>query len=86
MTVQRVSVALQRAIGEAAVLFNRRTRAFPAVAMGPAAEEHAATWVAPTLGLPSANFSRNHASLCELLSYCPSNSSLLYTKIPLDSQ
>ena len=43
MTVQRVSVALQRAIGEAAVLFNRRARAFPAVAMSPAAEEHAAT-------------------------------------------
>ena len=43
MTVQRMSVALQRAIGEAAVLFNRRARAFPAVAMGPAAEEHAAT-------------------------------------------
>ena len=42
MTVQRVSVALQRAI-EAAVLFNRRARAFPAVAMGPAAEEHVAT-------------------------------------------
>ena len=46
MTVQRVSVALQRAIGEAAVLFNRRARAFPAVAMGPAAEEHAARGVA----------------------------------------
>ena len=30
MTVQRVSVALQRAIGKASVLFNRRARAFPA--------------------------------------------------------
>ena len=47
MTVQRVSVALQRAIGEASVLFNRRARAFPAVAMGPAAEEHAATFTFP---------------------------------------
>ena len=47
MTVQRVSVALQRAIGKASVLFNRRARAFPAVAMGPAAEEHAATFTFP---------------------------------------
>jgi len=36
-------MALQRAIGEASLLFNRRAPAFPAVAMGPAAEEHAAT-------------------------------------------
>ena len=45
MAVQRVSVALQSAI-EATMLFNRRARAFPAVELGPAAEEHAAALVA----------------------------------------
>ena len=34
MTCAARSVALQRAIGEATVLFNRRARAFPVVAMG----------------------------------------------------
>ena len=54
-TVQRVSVALQRVIGEATVLFNRRARAFPA---GPAAEEHPAViravsrGPAPTIMIP----------------------------------
>ena len=41
MTVQRVSVAQQRAIGEASVLFNRRARAFPEWRWA-RSEEHAA--------------------------------------------
>ena len=36
-----LSLALQREIGEATVLFNCRARAFPAAAMGLSAEEQA---------------------------------------------